>query len=150
MVASLNTPEDMGEAAATPVPAADPVNILLVDDQPGRLLSYRAVLEPLGEHLVEATSGVDALRLLMEGEFALILLDLHMPEMDGYETARLIRGHPRTRDIPIVFVTAVFRDEARDPERTIPREIRVPGSRADVRARTVTVALHMLREALGG
>ena len=84
-----------------------PVNILLVDDQPGRLLTYRAILEPLGEHLVEATSGMEALRLLMDDEYAVILLDVNMPGMDGFETASLIHQHPRFEKTPIIFVTAV-------------------------------------------
>jgi signal transduction histidine kinase len=93
--------------AALSAPPADPVNILLVDDQPGRLLSYRAILEPLGERLVEAGSGTDALKRLMEGDFALILLDVNMPGMDGFETANLIHQHPRFERTPIIFVTAV-------------------------------------------
>jgi signal transduction histidine kinase len=84
-----------------------PVNILLVDDQPGRLLTYRAILEPLGENLVEATSGMEALRLLMDDEYAVILLDVNMPGMDGFETASLIHQHPRFEKTPIIFVTAV-------------------------------------------
>jgi signal transduction histidine kinase len=84
-----------------------PVKILLVDDQPGRLLTYRAILEPLGEELVEANSGVEALKRLMEDDFALILLDVNMPDMDGFETASLIHQHPRFEKTPIIFVTAV-------------------------------------------
>ena len=95
----------------TPVPAGGeqpaPVNILLVDDQPGRLLTYRAILEPLGERLVEAKSGMDALQRLMDEEFALILLDVNMPGMDGFETASMIHQHPRFEKTPIIFVTAV-------------------------------------------
>jgi signal transduction histidine kinase len=84
-----------------------PVNVLLVDDQPGRLLTYRAILEPLGERLVEARSGTEALQKLMEQEYALILLDVNMPGMDGFETASLIHQHPRFEKTPIIFVTAV-------------------------------------------
>ncbi|SJZ64548.1 Signal transduction histidine kinase [Lysobacter spongiicola DSM 21749] len=84
-----------------------PVKILLVDDQPGRLLTYRAILEPLGEELVEADSGDEALRLLMQDDFALILLDVNMPGMDGFETASMIHQHPRFEKTPIIFVTAV-------------------------------------------
>lgn len=84
-----------------------PVNVLLVDDQPGRLLTYRAILEPLGERLVEARSGDEALQKLMEEEFALILLDVNMPGMDGFETASIIHQHPRFEKTPIIFVTAV-------------------------------------------
>ena len=84
-----------------------PVKILLVEDQPGRLLTYRAILEPLGEELVEASSGLDALKRLMEDDFALILLDVNMPGMDGFETASMIHQHPRFERTPIIFVTAV-------------------------------------------
>ncbi|NUS37600.1 MAG: response regulator [Lysobacter sp.] len=84
-----------------------PVNILLVDDQPGRLLTYRAILEPLGEKLVEASSGMEALKRLMDDEYAVILLDVNMPGMDGFETASLIHQHPRFEKTPIIFVTAV-------------------------------------------
>jgi signal transduction histidine kinase len=83
------------------------VNILLVDDQPGRLLSYEAILGELGENLVRARSGTEALARLMEMEFAVILLDVNMPDMDGFETASLIHQHPRHEKTPIIFVTAV-------------------------------------------
>ena len=86
--------------------------VLIVDDDERNAFAAREALEVLGHELVIARSGEEALRLLLQQEFAVILLDLHMPGMDGYETARLIREHPRTRDTPIVFVTAVFRDEA--------------------------------------
>jgi signal transduction histidine kinase len=92
-------------------PPSDPrkerVSILLVDDQPARLLTYRAILAGLDENLVEASSGTEALKLLMTHEFALILLDVSMPGMDGYETASLIHEHPRFENTPIIFVTAV-------------------------------------------
>ncbi|MCA1714679.1 MAG: response regulator [Gammaproteobacteria bacterium] len=93
--------------APLPEPGDAPVNILLVDDQPGRLLTYRAILEPLGERLVEASSGKQALQRLMDDEYAVILLDVNMPEMDGFETASLIHQHPRFEKTPIIFVTAV-------------------------------------------
>jgi signal transduction histidine kinase len=92
----------------TPVQAGtDKVNILLVDDQPARLLSYEAVLAQLGENLVKAHSGEDALKRLMEAEYAVILLDVSMPGMDGFETAELIHQHPRFENTPIIFVTGV-------------------------------------------
>jgi len=95
---------------------ADPLplkaRVLIVDDDERNAFAASEALEVLGHELVVARSGEEALRLLLVQEFAVILLDLHMPGMDGYETARLIREHPRTRDTPIVFVTAVFRDEA--------------------------------------
>ena len=86
---------------------AQAANILLVDDQPTRLLTYEAILADLGYGLVKAGSGREALRCLMETEFAAILLDVSMPEMDGFETAALIREHPRFEATPIIFVTAV-------------------------------------------
>ena len=84
-----------------------PVSVLLVDDNPARLLSYRTILEPLGENLVEANSGMNALRRVMEEEFAVILLDVNMPDMDGFETASMIHQHPRFEKTPIIFVSAV-------------------------------------------
>jgi PAS domain S-box-containing protein len=87
--------------------------ILAVDDVPENLRTLEAVLAPLGHPLVTATSGGEALRLLLEREFGLILLDVRMPGLDGLETAALIKGRERTRDIPIVFLTAA-RDEVRD------------------------------------
>jgi signal transduction histidine kinase len=86
---------------------AEAASILLVDDNPARLLSYRAILEPLGERLVDASSGKDALRRVMDEEFAVILLDVNMPDMDGFETASLIHQHPRFEKTPIIFVSAV-------------------------------------------
>jgi signal transduction histidine kinase len=84
----------------------DQVNILLVDDQPGRLLSYEAILGVLGHRIVKASSGNAALAELMRDEFAVILLDVAMPGLDGFETAALIHQHPRHEKTPIVFVTA--------------------------------------------
>ena len=81
--------------------------VLLVDDRSDNLLALRAVLEPLGLDLVEAGSGEEALRHLLAGEFALIVLDVQMPVLDGFETARLIRGRERTRYVPIIFLTAI-------------------------------------------
>ena len=102
MAASLS--ENRREMATE---APDPVNILLVDDTPARLLAYRTILEDLDENLFEAKSGTEALKLLMQHEFALILLDINMPGIDGFETAHLIHEHPRFEDTPIIFVSAV-------------------------------------------
>jgi len=105
MAASLMS-KNTAQPVAT-VPETDPVNILLVDDTPSRLLAYRTVLEDLGENLMDASSGTEALRLLMQHDFALILLDINMPGIDGFETAHLIHEHPRFEKTPIIFVTAV-------------------------------------------
>ena len=88
-----------------------PINILLVDDQPGKLLSYEAILADLGENLVAVNSGREALQCLLKDEYALILLDVVMPEMDGFETARLIRERPRLERTPIIFLTAYSSSE---------------------------------------
>ncbi|HYG26844.1 MAG TPA: response regulator [Caulobacteraceae bacterium] len=86
--------------------------ILIVDDDERNAFAAIQALEDLGHELVVARSGEEALKQLLLHEFAVILLDLHMPGMDGYETAHLIRSRRRTRNIPIVFLTAIFRDEA--------------------------------------
>ena len=87
------------------------VDILLVDDQPARLMTYETILEPLGQNLVCAHSGSEALEKLMVNEFALILLDVSMPGMDGFETAAMIHDHPRFERTPIIFVTGVHDTE---------------------------------------
>src|SRR3954447_14134356 len=84
----------------------DKVNILIVDDKPEKLLALEAVLEDLGQEIVRAYSGRDALRNLLADEFAVVLLDVNMPGMDGFETASLIRQRQSTHDLPIIFVTA--------------------------------------------
>src|SRR6201996_5478111 len=96
----------------TGAPPPSGARVLIVDDDERNAFAAVQALEGLGHELVVAHSGKDALRKLLDGDFAAILLDLHMPEMDGYETARFIAAHPRPKHIPIVFVTAVFRDEA--------------------------------------
>src|SRR5438874_4150539 len=86
------------------------MKILLVDDTPENLVSLEAALSGLDEELVLANSGKEALRHLMHDDFAAILLDVRMPEMDGFETAEMIRSRPRSRQIPILFLTG-FRNE---------------------------------------
>ena len=83
------------------------VNILMVDDQPGKLLSYQAILEDLGENLISATSGREALELLLSRDVAIILMDVSMPDLDGFELADLIRQHPRFQKTAIIFISAV-------------------------------------------
>src|SRR6201989_3030286 len=80
------------------------VKILLVDDTPENLISLEAALDSLGEELVFAKSGKEALRYLLDENFAAILLDVKMPDMDGFETAELIRRRPRSRHTPILFL----------------------------------------------
>ena len=87
-------------------PGSETVDILLVDDRPDKLLAAEAVLQPLGERLVRARSGEEALRHLEQADIAVMLLDVHMPTMDGFETARRARERARSRQTPIIFVTA--------------------------------------------
>jgi PAS domain S-box-containing protein len=91
--------------------SGDQVDILLVDDRPENLLALEAILEPLGQRLVRAQSGEDALRCLLERDFAVILLDVQMPGMNGFETAQLIKSRERTKFVPIIFLTAISKDE---------------------------------------
>lgn len=92
--------------------AESKVNVLLVDDYPENLLALEAILERLGQNLVRANSGAQALRCLLNEDFAVILLDVQMPGMDGFETATLIRNRERSRDTPIIFLTAFSTNEA--------------------------------------
>lgn len=87
------------------------VDILLVDDHEANLLSLAAILEGYGDHLVKARSGPEALLRLLEREFAVVLLDVQMPGMDGFETAEMIRARGRSHDTPIVFLTAFNQSE---------------------------------------
>ena len=91
--------------------AIPPVNILVVDDEPKNLTALEAVLASADRNLVYAASGPEALKHLLQDDFAVILLDVHMPGMDGFETAELIRGRERSRDTPIIFLTAATRGE---------------------------------------
>ncbi|NYJ00379.1 CheY-like chemotaxis protein [Nocardioides thalensis] len=89
---------------------SDAARILLVDDRPENLLALEAILGSLDQILVRASSGEEALRALLRDDYALILLDAQMPGMDGFETATRIKARERTRDVPIIFLTAVDRD----------------------------------------
>jgi PAS domain S-box-containing protein len=85
----------------------DKVNILLVDDQPGKLLTYEVILRELGENLIKASSGKEALEQLLKNEIAVVLMDVSMPELDGFQLAAMIREHPRFQKIAMIFVSAI-------------------------------------------
>ena len=102
-------PFEVKQTPHTP-PTEQPMNILIVDDEPSNLLALEAILEPLHVNLVRATSGKEALRHTLKDDYALVLLDVQMPEIDGFETAELLRKRARTRDVPIIFLTAISKD----------------------------------------
>jgi serine phosphatase RsbU (regulator of sigma subunit) len=106
MTAALADPVPLPTVEHAAKPGEEPVNILLVDDQPKNLAALEVVLAAPGVNLVKAESGPEALRQLLHGDFAAILLDVHMPGMDGLEAAEIIRARPRTQHTPIIFVTA--------------------------------------------
>jgi PAS domain S-box-containing protein len=93
------------------VTKVDAVNVLLVDDQPGKLLSYEVMLKELGENLIPVSSAKDALAFLLKTEVAVILVDVCMPELDGFELAKMIRDHPRFEKTAIIFISAVHMSE---------------------------------------
>src|SRR3984893_1836964 len=109
---------DDSTAMASPVGGdimiKDPINILLVDDQPAKLLSYEAILQGLGENLIKAGSAREAFEHLLKEDIAIVLSDVCMPELDGFELARMIRNHPRFQHTAIIFVSAVA---LTDPDR---------------------------------
>jgi signal transduction histidine kinase len=84
------------------------INILMVDDQPSKLLSYDAILNDLGENLIKAQSGSEALDHLLKTDIAIVLMDVNMPEMDGFELAKMIHEHPHFQNTAIIFVSAVL------------------------------------------
>jgi signal transduction histidine kinase len=87
--------------------ANEPVNILLVDDQPAKLLSYEVILRDLGENLIKASSGREALEQILKNDIAVVLIDVVMPDLNGFELAAMIRDHPRFHTLSIIFVSAV-------------------------------------------
>src|SRR5579864_1940055 len=91
-----------------PMSAADKVNILLVDDSHAKLLSHEAILAEIGENLLKASSARQAFEVLLKNEVALILIDVCMPDLDGFELATMIREHPRFQNTAIIFVSAVM------------------------------------------
>src|SRR5687767_8603801 len=109
MSSPSNTVAQSAAGVPPPPQAAGPrekVNILLVDDHPGKLTSHEAILAELGENVITATGGREALQLLLKHDCAVILLDVNMPGLDGFETADLIRQRPRSENTPIIFITA--------------------------------------------
>src|SRR3954463_16513916 len=90
----------------------DPVNVLLVDDQPGKLLSYEVMLGELGENLGNTSSAQEALAYLLKSEVAVILVDVCMPDLDGFELAKMIREHPRFQKTAIIFISAIHLSES--------------------------------------
>ena len=85
----------------------DQINILMVDDQPAKLLSYEAILGDLGENLLKASSGREALEQLLKTDVAVVLMDVSMPDLDGFQLADMIREHPRFQKTAIIFISAV-------------------------------------------
>src|SRR5579864_737992 len=100
-------PFEVHPARGTEAPMDERINILMVDDQPGKLLTYEAILGDLGENLIKAHSGMEALEHLLKNEIALVLMDVSMPGMDGFETAQMIQEHPRFQNTPIVFISGI-------------------------------------------
>ena len=98
--------EVLGQAVDK-IMSVEKVNILMVDDQPGKLLTYEAILSELGENLITATSAKDALEKLLKTDVAVVLMDVSMPEIDGFELTEIIRQHPRFQKTAIIFVSAV-------------------------------------------
>ena len=86
----------------------DKINILLVDDQPAKLMSYEVILRDLHENLLKATSGKEALEQLLKNEIAVILVDVCMPDLDGFQLAAMIREHPRFQKTAIIFISAIL------------------------------------------
>ena len=83
------------------------VNVLLVDDQPSKLLTYEVILSELGDDLLKASSAQEALEILLKNEIAVVLMDVCMPELDGFQLAAMIREHPRFRKTAIIFISAI-------------------------------------------
>src|SRR6201997_2319259 len=126
--------------------AKDRVNILMVDDQPAKLLSYEAILAELDENLIKATSGREALEFLLKSDVAVVLMDVSMPEIDGFELASMIRQHPRFHRTAIIFISAVHlsdMDRLKGYERGAVDYISVPVVPEVLRAKvSIFVELH--------
>src|SRR5580698_5632639 len=97
---------------SAPLEQRERVNVLLVDDQPGKLLSYEVMLSELGENLVKTSSAQEALAFLLKSDVAVILVDVCMPDLDGFELAKMIREHPRFQKTAIIFISAIHLSES--------------------------------------
>ena len=86
----------------------DKVNILLVDDQPAKLLTYQAILGEVGENLLTANNATEALELLLKNDVAVVLIDVYMPDIDGFQLAAMIRNHPRVEKTALIFISAIL------------------------------------------
>src|SRR6202451_4352779 len=102
-----NSAVGLQRSAKQTMTGSDKVNILMVDDQPGKLLSYEAILSELGENLIKANSAKEALEYLLKTDVAVVLMDVSMPDLDGFELADMIRQHPRFQETAIIFISAV-------------------------------------------
>src|SRR5881628_3407871 len=92
--------------------SAGKVKILLVDDRAENLLALEAILEPLGQTLVSAHSGEESLKCVLQHDFAVILLDVQMPEMNGFDVAQIIKSREKSRYIPIIFLSAISKEDS--------------------------------------
>lgn len=135
-----------------PASSSQKVNILLVDDQPSKLLSYEAILTELGENLIKADSGTEALQHLLKNDIALVLTDVSMPGIDGFELADMMRQHPRFQKTPILFISAIHLtdvDRIKGYERGAVDYISVPVVPEVLRAKvSVFAELHRKRREL--
>jgi CheY-like chemotaxis protein len=91
---------------------SDKIHILMVDDNPGKLLTYEAILNNLGHNLIKANCAAEALDHLLKTDIAVILMDVNMPEQDGFQLANMVRQHPRFQDVAIIFISAVHLTDA--------------------------------------
>src|ERR1700736_589135 len=96
----------------TPKMPDDRVNILMVDDQPAKLLSYEVILAELGENLIKANTASEALNVLLKTDIAVVLMDVSMPDLDGFELADVIRQHPRFQKTAIIFISGVHLNDS--------------------------------------
>jgi PAS domain S-box-containing protein len=133
-------------------PQNEKINILMVDDQPGKLLTYETILSELGENLIRATSGREALDQLLKQDISIVLMDVSMPELDGFELAEMIRQHPRFQKVSIIFISAVHLadlDRLKGYERGAVDYISVPINPELLRAKvSVFAELHRNRSQL--